>query len=171
MDKNFDFTLEFKAQASLRMGECLDKIRKCLEMLDDANFWYRPNPSSNSVGHLLLHLSGNIRQYILSGLGGADDTRQREKEFLYPADNGRTEIEGDFFETAETARKLIENLSDGALGKQKTVQGFQLTGLGIVLHVVEHLSYHTGQIAYLTKLKTDTDLGFYRGIDLNATNN
>ena len=170
MDKNFDFTLEFKAQASQRMGECLDKIRVCLEMLDDTSFWYRPNPSSNSVGHLLLHLSGNIRQYILSGLGGDADTRQRDKEFLYPSENGRTKVEDDFFETAETARNLIENLSEAALGKQKTVQGFQLTGLGIVLHVVEHLSYHTGQIAYLTKLKTDTDLGFYRGIDLNATN-
>ena len=170
MEKDFDFTVEFRGQACLRMEECLEKIRGCLKFLDEASFWYRPNPSSNSAGHLLMHLSGNIRQYILSGLGGDADIRQRDKEFFYPSSHSRQDVEADFFKTAETAIQLIETLSDEAFRKQKTVQGFQLTGLGIVLHVVEHLSYHTGQIAYLTKLKTDNDLGFYRGIDLNATN-
>lgn len=170
MEENFDFADEFKGQACLRMGECLEKIRVCLELLDEGSFWYRPNPSSNSAGHLLRHLSGNIRQYILSGLRGDTDVRQRDKEFIYPPDHNRAEVESDFFETAETAMKVIRALSDEALWRQKTVQGFQLTGLGIILHVVEHLSYHTGQIAYLTKLKTDSDLGFYRGIDLNTTN-
>jgi uncharacterized damage-inducible protein DinB len=79
-------------------------------------------------------------------------------------------VESGFFQVAKKALELLETISEEAFLERRRVQGFDLTGLGIVLHVVEHLSYHTGQIAYLTKIKTDQDLGFYRGLDLNATN-
>ncbi len=170
MENRTDFITEFKSQARLRMGESLEKIRACLKLLDDEAFWYCPNTASNSAGQLLVHLSGNIRQYILSGLRGEADVRQREKEFRCGPELPRAEVEARFFEVAETAIDIIETLPEEAFAKTRKVQGFSLTGLGIVLHVVEHLSYHTGQLAYLTKMEKDTDLGFYRGIDLNASN-
>ena len=170
MEKQSESIREFRGQARLRMEESLEKIRGCLQLLDDAAFLERPNASSNSAGHLLMHLAGNIRQYMLSGLGGDVDIRRRDLEFqpLTAPDRGR--VESEFYEVARRALALLETLPEEVFLKRKTVQGFTLTGLGIVLHVVEHLSYHTGQIAYLTKMKTDQDLGFYRGIDLNSTN-
>jgi uncharacterized damage-inducible protein DinB len=170
MENKSEVIIEFKGQARLRIEECTEKIRGCLEALDETAFWQRPNASSNSAGQLLIHLTGNIRQYMLSGLGGARDIRQRDLEFQSPAARSRAEVEAGFFQVARKALDLLESLPEEVFLEQKTVQGFNLTGLGIVLHVVEHLSYHTGQIAYLTKMKTNQDLGFYRGIDLNAKN-
>lgn len=170
MEKQSQCISEFRGQARLRVEESLEKIRGCLILLDETAFWGRPNASSNSAGHLLMHLTGNIRQYMLSGLGGARDVRKRDLEFKPPTPPDRAAVESEFFEVAGKALELLETLSEEAFLRRKTVQGFELTGLGIVLHVVEHLSYHTGQIAYLTKMKTDQDLGFYRGLDLNATN-
>ena len=154
----------------MRIEECVEKIRGCLELQDETAFWQRPNEASNSTGNLLMHLTGNIRQYMLSGLGGAGDIRQRDLEFQSPATRSRAEVEERFYQVVGQALDLLESLPEKVFLEQKTVQGFALTGLGIVLHVVEHLSYHTGQIAYLTKMKTNKDLGFYRGIDLNAKN-
>ena len=170
MERQSQCFSEFRGQARLRVEESLDKIRGCLKLLDETAFWERPNASSNSAGHLLMHLTGNIRQYMLSGLGGAKDIRKRDLEFKSPPAPDRTGVESEFFRVTEKALELLETLSEEAFLDRKTVQGFDLTGLGIVLHVVEHLSYHTGQIAYLTKMKTDQDLGFYRGLDLNTTN-
>lgn len=161
---------EFLGQSVFRLEECTGKIRACLDMLDDESFWHRPNASSNSVGQLLAHLSGNIRQYILSGLLGRPDVRRRSLEFEDPAEKDRKAVESGFYQVVGEAVEAIGRVSEADLLKRRTVQGFDLSGLGIVLHVVEHLSYHTGQIAYLTKMRVDNDLGFYRGIDLNAKN-
>src|SRR2546421_2683890 len=61
--------------------EYLPKIERCLERLTDEQVWWRPNSESNSIGNLLLHLSGNARQWIVSGLGGETDKRERQAEF------------------------------------------------------------------------------------------
>jgi uncharacterized damage-inducible protein DinB len=160
----------FRREAIYRMEEAVRMIRICLCTLDDAGFWYRPNEASNSVGQLLAHLSGNIRQYLLSGLGGMPDTRVRQREFDFPAREGRQEVEERFFGVARESIGLIGTVPEADLLQQRRVQGFELSGLGMVLHVVEHLSYHTGQIAYLTKALKNRDLGFYDGIDLNIHN-
>ncbi|MCO5723564.1 DinB family protein [Robiginitalea marina] len=160
----------FRSEAIYRMEESVRMIRICLGTLDDAGFWHRPNEASNAVGQLLSHLSGNIRQYLLSGLGGLPDTRVRQREFDFPAPEGRQQVEERFFGVAREAIALISIVPEADLLQKRRVQGFELTGLGMVLHVVEHLSYHTGQIAYLTKVLKNRDLGFYDGIDLNIHN-
>ncbi len=169
-ETNHSISEEFLDQSVMRMQECSQKIRDCLMKIDDATFWDRPNDASNSVGHLLTHLRGNIRQYIISGLGGAPDVRQRDLEFVYPAERNRHEVENAFFQMVDEAVAVIGGVSRQELLRRSQVQGFDLSGLGIILHVVEHLSYHTGQIAYITKSITNSDLGFYKGIDLNAKN-
>src|SRR5882724_11589136 len=65
----------------LLVQEYLPKIERCLEKLTDEQVWWRPNPESNSIGNLLLHISGNARQWIVCGLGTATDQRQRQTEF------------------------------------------------------------------------------------------
>jgi uncharacterized damage-inducible protein DinB len=161
---------DFRDQAVLRISESLEKIQGCLSQLDEEAFWYEPNKNSNSAATLLGHLQGNIGQYIISGLGGVEDQRDREAEFAGKDTRERRDVEVDFFEVAQKAITCIQTLPETALVQRKRVQGFDLSGLGIILHVVEHLSYHTGQLVYLTKQLGDIDLGFYKDYDLNQKN-
>jgi uncharacterized damage-inducible protein DinB len=161
---------EFKAQAIFRLEEKRAHIAKCLRQLDEAELWWRPNASSNSVGNLLLHLSGNISQYILSSLANQPDTRQRAAEFT--ATDGFTKAQAwQLLDTTITqACATVAACPAGEMLRVRKVQGFEFSGLGVVLHVVEHLSYHTGQIAYLVKWRQDQPLGLYEDFDLNTLN-
>lgn len=152
------------------VDESLPRIRRCLERLDDGEIWRRPNAHTSSLGNLVLHLAGNVRQYLVSGLGGAPDVRNRAGEFSEKGPVPRPELLERLETAVAEAMKAIEGLTPEALAKVYTVQGFRETGLSILVHVVEHFSYHTGQIAYTVKGLKDVDLGFYRGRDLDARN-
>ncbi len=159
---------EFIAQACYRMDESTRMLRTALDELDEADLWKRPNPASNSVGNLMLHLCGNIRQYAISALGGAEDLRERDAEFAARNGADKAALLEKLLATVDEAQVTIRNADADNLLRVRSVQGFRLSGLGIVLHVVEHYSYHTGQIAFWTKLLKDKDLGFYAGIDLTV---
>lgn len=164
------FFEEFKAQSVAFFEANTPRIQQCLNELSEAEVWLRPNGSSNSVGNLVLHLCGNITQYVLSSLGGQPDHRARDAEFA--AQGGFTKQQ--LWEkldtiTAEVARVISES-SEAELLRLRSVQGFQLSGIGIVVHVTEHYSYHTGQIAFWTKQLKNKDLGFWADKDLNAHN-
>ncbi len=158
------------AEARRRLLEdSLPRIRKCLAQLSDEDVWSRPNENTPSVGNLLLHLAGNVRQWIVSGLGGAPDVREREKEFLERGPIDRDELLRRVEATLREADGVLERVDPGRLGEERTVQGFRETGVGILVHVVEHFSYHVGQITYVTKAKKNVDLDYYAGKDLNLT--
>ena len=161
---------EFKSNSLYRIDESVRMLKICMGRLDSRSFWDRPNPASNSIGNLLLHVSGNMRQYVISGLGGASDTRVRDAEFLQTLDQDPAEVWEHFLGTVAEVREAILRASEADLLGKKWVQGFHLSGLGMVLHAVEHLSYHTGQIAWAVKAAQGADLGFYDGTDLNLKN-
>lgn len=142
-------------------GEYLPKIRRCLADLEPADVWWRPNSSSNSVGNLMLHLAGNTRQWIVSGVGGAEDVRRRPREFAR-REGDPEEVFVRLRETVEEACSVLGDLDPARLEEARTIQGMRVTVLEAVYHVVEHFSMHTGQIVYATKLRTGRDLGFYR---------
>jgi uncharacterized damage-inducible protein DinB len=162
--------VEFIEQSILRMDEYLVKIDKCLDELKEKELWLRPNESSNSIGNLILHLCGNITQYIISGLGNEKDLRERNLEFSASGGIMKSELYNKLHNIVKEAKEVINNLDPEALRKIRSVQGFKLSGIGIVIHVVEHFSYHTGQIAFWTKIIRNTDLGFYSDLDLNQKN-
>jgi uncharacterized damage-inducible protein DinB len=151
------------------LEESLPRILRCLAELTDEEIWWRPNEETNSVGNLVLHLLGNVGQYILSGLGGAADRRERSKEFSERGPIPRAELVGRLERTMAEAGRVIDAIDAGALLQPRVVQGFDYDGLGILIHVVEHFSYHTGQIAYAVKARKGIDLGFYRGVNLDRT--
>ena len=103
-------------------------------------------------------------------MGGIDDNRERDQEFRTDV-NPKSEIilEG-LRSTISDSIDIIRDLSEEEFLKTRSVQGFELSGQGIIIHVVEHLSYHTGQIAFWTKALKNKDLGFYAGLDLNKKN-
>ncbi len=164
------FESEFKSHAIARMKENSIKINKCLKLLPEKELWLRPNSVSNSVGNILIHLCGNISQYILSSLGETKDTRLRSEEFTIREGFLKQELEDRLQATVSRAIRIIDDCSGKQLMKVRKVQGFQYSGLGIILHVVEHYSYHTGQIAFWVKLRAEQDLELYQGINLNRLN-
>ncbi len=170
MEAELTWDEDFKNNASYRLNESLRMIRSCMTRLSEEDVWKKPNPSSNSVGNLILHLCGNISQYVISSLGEKPDLRQRDEEFAISGGMSKTELMGRLEEVLQESGLIISGASEKELLREREVQGFTMSGLGVVLHVVEHLSYHTGQIAFWTKLLKDEDLGFYDGFDLNIKN-
>ncbi len=164
------FSEELIGQSIVRMEENTERIEKCLAMLSEDEVWKKPNLSSNSVGNLILHLCGNIRQYIISSLGKAEDTRTRDLEFSATGGFSKKELFVKLSKTVSEAAGVLKNLDEKDLLTVNSVQCYDLSGIGIIIHVVEHYSYHTGQIAFWTKLLKDKDLGFYADQDLDAKN-
>ncbi len=158
---------DFKEQSIYRIKESHKRIIACIDLLDESQIWLKPNSALNSMGNLVLHLCGNITQYIISTLGGAPDHRNRDAEFAATGGKTKTELKEMFNSVIEQSIECIGNASELDLSAVKKVQVYELTGVGIIIHVTEHLSYHTGQIAFLTKQLLEKDLGFYAGLDLN----
>ena len=158
-------------QCIYRLDESSRMVKKCLDQLSNDNVWKKPNESSNSIGNLILHLCGNITQYSISSLGGTEDTRQRDKEFQVTEGFSKEQLFDKLTNTLDQAKRIMKQTTADELLRKRLVQGFNMSGIGIIIHVTEHYSYHTGQIALLTKLWKNKDLGFYADIDLNVKNN
>lgn len=157
---------EFIEQSAYYFNENTPRILKCLDRLTHEQVWYSPNEHTNSIGNLILHLCGNITQYILSSLGGAPDERTRSLEFDKSQNLSKEDLVAMVTETATRASEVISGIATEELLRKREVQCYVMSGMAIIIHVVEHYSYHTGQIALLTKSMTDKDLGFYEGQDL-----
>lgn len=158
-----DITKLFLAQARHSLEEHhLPRIEHCLRRLSERDIWWRPHATSNSAGNLALHLAGNVRQWIIAGLGGAPDRRERDKEFAERGPVPRRDLLKLLRGTVAEACGVIARLDGRALARQHSIQGFQVSGFEIVSHVTEHFAYHTGQIIFITKLKLGADLRFTR---------
>jgi uncharacterized damage-inducible protein DinB len=136
----------------------LRKIELCLEGMTDEDVWWRPNEESNSVGNLLLHLEGSTRMWVLSGVGGAPDLRDRQQEFDERTPIPRAELLGRLRETLREVDEVLSRVDEAALIGRRQVRHLNVTGLEAIFHAVEHFSTHAGQIILLTKLRTGRDL-------------
>lgn len=163
-------TQEFKEQSIFRLQEKKAHIAKCFKQLEEQDVWWEPNSSSNSIGTIILHLCGNIGQYIISSLGRQPDQRERDLEFSTKDSHSKAELLQMIGDVIDQASATVEAATEEELLRMRQVQGFSFSGLGVVLHAVEHLSYHTGQIAYLVKLRADEQIGLYDDFDLNTKN-
>jgi len=139
----------------------LPKIKRCLELLTDEQIWWRANPQSNSIGNLLLHLSGNVRQWIVCSLGGAADERDRDSEFAERSIIPRDDLLARLRQTLIEADATLAKFDPDKLLERRVIQGLDVTALEAILHVVEHFSMHAGQIVLLTKQLTARDMHFY----------
>lgn len=153
-----------------RMDESTRMIQKSLTEITEEELWQKPNESLNSIGNLILHLCGNMSQYIISSLGETEDIRNRDAEFSVQGTDTKLEVFEKLEHTLDTAKRVIFDSDTAQLLKVRSVQGFTLSGVGLVLHAVEHYSYHTGQIAFWVKQLKNKDLGFYNGLDLQIKN-
>ena len=146
-----------RSEADRYFEQYLRKIGVCVALLSEEQVWWRANESCNSVGNLLLHLSGNLSQWVLATLGGRAYDRHRAEEFRAREGAPKDELLARLAEVVGGTRAVIASLGAADLVRARHVQGYDTDGLGIVFHVVEHMSYHTGQIVAATKQLTGPD--------------
>lgn len=133
------------------LRQALGMIRHCLSQLQDDELWWRPDPSLNSIANLMLHLSGNVRQWIIAGLGGATDNRERAKEFSERGPVSKVVLLQTLQQTTDEALDVIRNASRQNLLAQRTIQGFDVNGITAVMHSVTHFRGHVQEIVHLTR--------------------
>ena len=169
-------SLMFLRHARFRLLEdYFVKIVAAVGALDDEQVWRRPNESSNSVGNLLLHMSGNVRQWIVSGVGGAEDRRDRASEFVARDSVSKAELIDLLKTTLDEADAVLAEIegecaaanSDAPLQRVCTAQAYEVTVFDAIFHVVEHFSYHTGQIIFAAKWLAEGRVSFYDDRRLN----
>ena len=151
----------------------LPRLRRALEILPGEDLWWRPHEETTSIGNLLLHLTGNVRQWILSGLGDEPDQRERGKEFESRDGGGTDDVFEALMATVDEACRVIEGLPENELHNPVVIQGIETTRLEAIYHVVEHFSWHTGQIVWMAKLRAGArhGLAFYDDDEINRAHN
>ena len=170
MDESHDIHVEFIKEIRRRlMDESLPRLHKCMEVLTEEEIWKRPNKNSNSAGNLILHLTGNVKQWIVSTLGNEVDDRHREAEFDEQGPISTAELLSSLDKVMKKADSVISKIEPEELTLTKNVQGYTETVLAILVHVTEHFSYHTGQVSYIAKTQKNLDLNYYNNEDLGTT--
>jgi hypothetical protein len=141
------------------------RLRKCVEPLTDEQIWWRPNAASNSIGNLMLHLNGNVRQWLVDSFNRAEDRRDRPAEFAASGNIAGAALLEKLGATVADGATVLDRLTEAELTAPYEIQGYNVHGLDAVYQVVEHFGLHYGQIAYITKMITDKDLGFYKELN------
>jgi uncharacterized damage-inducible protein DinB len=152
----------FREFSAKKLRQLFSRIHSCLDRLSEEQIWARGTKNENAIGNLVLHLNGNVRQWILTGVAGHPDRRDRDAEFAERGGVPKTELLGRLDATLDEAIRVIESLDAERLQQRTSVQKYEVTVLEAVAHVVEHFAQHTGQIIFATKLLTGEDLGFYK---------
>jgi hypothetical protein len=158
---NSEFGRSYIAWCRFRlMQQYWPRVERCISELTEEEVWWRQHETNNSVGNLVLHLTGNLGQFILSGIGGMNDTRSKEKEFSERQRIPKDELIRGLKQALLDADDTLSRLDAGRLLDTTTVQNRVRPIFEIVAVVVEHFALHCGQIIYITKLKTGEDLKF-----------
>ena len=138
------------------------RLRACVELLHDEQIWWRPNEASNSIGNLILHLNGNVRQWLVASFNRKEDDRNRAAEFSSEGGLTAAELLERLGVNMDEAAQVLARLTEADLTAPYDIQGYHVSGLEAVYQVVEHFGLHYGQIAYIAKSLSGRDLGFYR---------
>jgi uncharacterized damage-inducible protein DinB len=164
-----NFTIAIRQEFELRVfQESYARIEKCLHTISHDQIWVAPNENLVPIGCLIKHLLGNAKQWVYSGVLGNSFDRDRNFEFVSEPNLGKA----DLLELMEDARTKItqafESLTEDQLERNLVIQGFETTGISAIIHVIEHFSYHTGQISLLAKLFQNVDLEYYGNHNLDV---
>ena len=147
---------DFLRYSCEKLDQMRERVDACVALLTAEQIWMRGGETQNAIGNLLLHLNGNLQQWILAGVGGIPIQRDRDAEFS--ARTGELPALG---QTVAATVEVIRTLPHKRLTERVNIQKYDVTILEAIYHVVEHSSGHTGQIILLTKAYTNRDLGFY----------
>ena len=158
MDATHNF---IKFSRNLLNEEYRIKLRKTVAALPEGALWWRPNEQANSVGNLLLHLEGNVRQWIIGAVGGAPDVRNRAGEFGAREGSTRDDLLRHLETTLDEADAVLEGLRPAQLTERRRVQTRDVSVLEAIYQVVQHFGYHLGQIVVIAKEQVPGAVKFY----------
>jgi hypothetical protein len=159
---------EFLDYSAGKLDLYLCRIETCVDKLTREQIWARQSENENAVGNLVLHLEGNIRQWILGGVGGQPDVRDRHAEFEARAGSSGAELKARLRAAVEEAIAVIRSVPADRLTERIEPQGFSVSVLEAIYQVVQHLAGHAFQIILLAKLFTHQDLGFFAHLNRGA---
>jgi uncharacterized damage-inducible protein DinB len=152
---------ELPRYAAAKIRQNLTQIERCARCLSAEQVWHRTSEHTNSIGNLVLHLAGNVRQWVVAGLGRESFARDRASEFAARGDMCVAELSAKLEQAVDDVLVTLARLDAAGLAAEYTIQGYNVSGVVVVCHVVEHFSWHTGQIVYMTKVLTGADLTLY----------
>jgi hypothetical protein len=141
------------AAAAHELDSALKRIKHCLAQLDDEQLWWRSGPGLNSIGNLILHLGGNLRQWVVAGLGGASGVRDRPAEFAERGPIPNEELLRGLEAVVEEAKHVLAGMDAGQLATVRRIQGFDVTALAAIFDSIPHFRGHTQEIVHLTRLQ------------------
>jgi hypothetical protein len=150
---NGSIGLAYLEECRRRLAACLERIEHCVGQLDDRQLWWRPRESMNSIANVLLHLCGNLRQWIVAGVPGTPDDRDRPGEFSRRDPIPKDELLRRLKETVTGADAVLALVPERQLLQPRRIQGFDVTVLEAVFGCVAHLAGHTQEIIYATRLQ------------------
>jgi len=156
--------------SSEKLEQLRGRIHDCVGRLDNEKIWMRHGEEDNSIGNLVLHLSGNVRQWIGCGVAGNPDIRDRDSEFAARGGLDKASLLSKLDQSVDPAIETIKTLPPGRLLDPLTIQNYGVTVMEDIYHVVEHFAQHTAQIIFATKLLTGDDLGYYRHLSKTTHN-
>jgi hypothetical protein len=148
-------------ETSRCLDECLARIRHCLDQLSDEQVWWRPREEMNSIGNLVLHLTGNVRQWIVAGLGGAADVRARPREFSERGPIPKADLLRQLTDVVAEANDVLARLTAEQLLTERRIQGYDVTGVGAIFDSVPHFKGHTQEIISFTRLQRGNAYQFF----------
>lgn len=137
--------------AAHELESALERIKHCLGQLTDEQVWQRSQPSLNSIGNLILHLCGNLRQWIVAGVGGAPDVRNRPAEFAERGPVPKDKLMAGLEAVVAEAKKVLAGVTARQLAERRRIQGFDVTGVEAIFDSIPHFRGHTQEIVHMTR--------------------
>ena len=147
-------------EANHLLDSAMIKINHCLEQLSDDQVWWRPSDEANSIGNLLLHISGNLRQWGIVPLRGEKDLRERQEEFDFRGPMDRDELMSLVNRTVSEAKDEFAQLDESRLLTEAVIQGFPVTLYKAMMHTTTHFIGHAHQIILLTRIQLGREYKF-----------
>jgi Protein of unknown function (DUF1572) len=139
------------SESGRELSEALKRITHCLGQLTDDQVWWRSDEQQNSIGNLILHLCGNLRQWIVAGLGGAKDVRTRPQEFSERGPISKAELVSRLQQVVREASTALSSMTAVELLRVRRIQGFDVTALRAIFESVPHFRGHTQEIIHITR--------------------
>lgn len=149
---------EFKRRLFL---ESYHRIFKCLSMISEEELWFTPNKNTPSMGSLILHLCGNCKEWVLSGIGNEPNNRDRDKEFEKHPNIKKSDLVFVMENLKVKMTEVVETIDDDELNKFVRIRDWNESIFSVLIHVIEHFAYHTGQITTLSKLICNRPTNYY----------
>ncbi len=152
-DGDLSIGAAYLAECRATLAGAMQKIENCLSQLSDVDLWWRQDPSHNSIQNIILHLCGNLRQWIVHGVGNEPDVRNRPAEFADRTNRPKAELLKILQETVAHCDRLLATCPPGRLLERRRIQGFETTVLAALFDTVSHFVGHQHQIVYITRLR------------------